>query len=121
MFMDDLDGRVQLALHVAQLAVRFLQRTRVEAAVLSDLIERGQVEDPAVIDKLEHMAHKIHGSGTTFGYSAVSESAGEIEHLVACLKTRDVSQEAAIEPQMLERLRKCARRLTQEVEAASAR
>jgi HPt (histidine-containing phosphotransfer) domain-containing protein len=119
--MDELEGRDQLALGLAQLAVRFLQRTRLEAEALSELIERGHVCDPIVIDKLEHMAHKIHGSGATFGFSAVSESAGEIEHLVECIKARDVSQETAIGPQMLQRLRKCARRLTQELEAAEAR
>jgi HPt (histidine-containing phosphotransfer) domain-containing protein len=119
--MDELEGRDQLALALAPLAVHFLQRTRLEAAVLSELIACEHIGDPIVIDKLEHMAHKIHGSGAIFGFSAVSESAGEIELLVACLKARDVSQETAIGPQMLRRLRKCARRLTQEVEAASAR
>jgi chemotaxis protein histidine kinase CheA len=119
--MDEPDGRAQLARRQAQLAVRFLQRTRIEAAVLSDLIEFEDVEEPAVIDKLEHIAHKIHGSGTIFGFSGVSESAGEIEQLVAHLKARDVSQETTIGPKMLQRLRKCARRLTQELEAASAR
>lgn len=119
--MDELEGRDQLALAMAQLAVHFLQRTRLEAAVLIELIECEHVGDPIVIDKLEHIAHKIHGSGATFGFSAVSESAGEIEHLVACLKVRDVSQETTIGPQMLQRLRKCVRRLTQELEAAAAR
>jgi HPt (histidine-containing phosphotransfer) domain-containing protein len=119
--MDELEGKDQFALAVAQLAVHFLQRTRLEAAVLSELIECEQVGDPIVIDKLEHMAHKIHGSGATFGFSALSKSAGEIERLVACLKARDASQETTIGPQVLQRLRECAQRLTQEVEAAAAR
>ena len=119
--MDELERKAQLALRMAQLAVRFLQRTKLEAAVLSDLIECEQFGDLSVIDRLEHMSHKIHGSGTTFGFSAVSESAGEIEHLIVGLKARDVSQGAQISPPIMRRLRECARRLTQEVEAAAAR
>jgi chemotaxis protein histidine kinase CheA len=119
--MDELDGRAQLALRVAELAVRFLQRTTIEAALLSDLLESEDVADPAVVEQLQYMTHRIHGSGATFGFSAVSECAGAIEHLVACLKARDVSREQAVGPQMLQRLRKWARRLTQELEAASAR
>jgi chemotaxis protein histidine kinase CheA len=118
--MDDLYDRAQLALSLAQLAVRFLRRSTIEAAVLSDLIEIGDVKDPTVIDKLEHMAHKIHGSGTIFGFSAVSESAGEIERLVGCLKARHVSQETTILPHILPRLRKWSRQLTQDLEAALA-
>jgi HPt (histidine-containing phosphotransfer) domain-containing protein len=106
---------------VAELGAKFLERTRGEAVVLRELLERAHLGGPTVMDQLEHLAHRIHGTGATFGFAAVSECGAEIERLVEGLKARDVSADAAIEPQCLQRLMQCTQRLAQEVEAAAAR
>jgi HPt (histidine-containing phosphotransfer) domain-containing protein len=105
---------------IVELAAKFLQRTRGEAIVLRELLERAQLGDSTVMSELEHLAHRIHGTGATFGFDAVSDCAAEIEHLVEELKGRDVSADAPIEPQRLQHLLQCTQRLAQEVEVAAA-
>jgi len=87
---------------IVELAAKFLQRTRGEAIVLRELLERAQLGDSTVMSELEHLAHRIHGTGATFGFDAVSDCAAEIE------------------PQRLQHLLQCTQRLAQEVEVAAA-
>jgi HPt (histidine-containing phosphotransfer) domain-containing protein len=119
--VDEHNDKARLRLRVMQLGDKFLQRTRDETVMLRGLIENASHGDPTVIAQLEHLAHKIHGTGATFGFAAVSERAREIEHLVESLKERDPSGGAAIAPQLLQRLIECTERLAQEVEAAATR
>jgi|HubBroStandDraft_4_1064222.scaffolds.fasta_scaffold125205_2 HPt (histidine-containing phosphotransfer) domain-containing protein len=105
---------------IAELGAKFLHRTRGEAVVLRELIECALLGDATVIDQLEQLAHRIHGTGATFGFAAVSACAAEIEHLVEGLKGGDNSIDAAIQPQRLQHLLQCTRRLAEEVEAAAA-
>jgi chemotaxis protein histidine kinase CheA len=118
--MDERRDKDPLRPLIAELGAKFLERTRGEALVLRELLERAHLGDSTVIDQLEHLAHRINGTGATFGFAAVSECAAEIEHLVEGLKARDVSADATIEPQCLQNLMQCTRRLAQEVEAAAA-
>src|ERR1700685_4462536 len=105
---------------IAELAAKFLVRTRAEAIVLRELLERARQGDSTVVmSQLEHLAHRIHGTGATFGFDAVSECAAEIEHLAEGLEARD-STDAAIEPQRLQHLLQYVERLAQEVEVAAA-
>jgi chemotaxis protein histidine kinase CheA len=97
-----------------------LARTRGEVVVLRELLERAKLGDSTVMEQLEHLAHRIHGTGATFGFAAVSECGAEIEHLAEGHRARDVSVDAAVEPQRLQHLMQCAQRLAQEVEIAAA-
>jgi HPt (histidine-containing phosphotransfer) domain-containing protein len=106
---------------ITQLGEQFLLRTRAEILVLRDLIERVHRGDSTVVDQLEHLAHKIHGTGATFGFEAVSECAREIEHLTEELKTSEASADAVTQNQRLQRLTECTQKLAHEVEAAAAR
>jgi DNA-binding response OmpR family regulator len=90
---------------------RFLQRTRAEAARLHTLIEVMHPEDIAQIEELKNLAHRIRGSGSTFGFAAVSECAGEI--------VRMVDSATPIDSNIRLRLTECTQRLSREVEAAS--
>jgi HPt (histidine-containing phosphotransfer) domain-containing protein len=119
--VDERNDKALLRLRVAQLGEKFLQRTRDETVILRGLIERVSQGDPIVIAQLEQLAHKIHGTGATFGFAAVSERAREIEHLMEGLKVRDPSGGAAIAPQVLQHLIEYTEQLAQEVEAAAAR
>jgi len=109
-----------LRLHVNKLGERFLERTRDEAVVLRALSEHAHQGDPIVIEEIERMAHRINGSGSMFGFSAVSACAEEIEHIIDSFKGRGCACAAAIDPPMLQRLIECTQQLTQEVAAASA-
>ena len=105
---------------VTQFGERFLQRTRAETVRLSNLIECIQPGDANVIAELKHLAHRIHGSGSTFGFPAVSACAGEIEHIVGGLKARGTSAGTVIDCDTRRRLTECTQRLAHEVEAAAA-
>jgi HPt (histidine-containing phosphotransfer) domain-containing protein len=114
--MDEHDVRLRMT----QLSRKFLQRARTETVFLHEMIERPHSGNAATIDQLEHLAHRIHGSGMTFGFPAVGKCAAEIEHWIAEFKLRTPSTETAMEPELRQRLLECARRLAQEIEAAAA-
>jgi CheY-like chemotaxis protein len=103
---------------LTQLAGRFLQRTRDEAVILNALAEHAFEGDPVVIQQMERLAHKIHGSGSMFGYRALSACASDLESLVEVIRTRDAPDGAAIEPGELQNLLECTQRLARAVEAA---
>jgi two-component system, OmpR family, response regulator len=98
---------------------RFLQRTREEAARLGNLIEAVEPGDMVQIEELKTLAHRIRGSGSTFGFAAVSECAGEIERMVEGLKERDASSGTAMESKIRRQLSECTQRLSREVDAAA--
>jgi CheY-like chemotaxis protein len=105
--------------HVVHLGDRFLQRTRDETVILHTLAEHAQDGDPVVIEQMERLAHKIHGSGSMFGYAAVSVCAADLESLVGEVRLRDADAGGAIELQVLQSLIACTERLAQAVEAAA--
>jgi HPt (histidine-containing phosphotransfer) domain-containing protein len=114
--MDENDVRLRMT----QLRGRFLQRARTETAFLHELIERAPSAEAATIDQVEYLAHRIHGSGMTFGFPEVGKCAAEIEHSIEKFKLRTPSTEAAMEPELRQCLLECVRRLAREIEAAAA-
>jgi chemotaxis protein histidine kinase CheA len=111
---DDLERRV------AELAVKFLQRTMSAAASLPGLMAGAHRGDLAAIDELEHTVHRIHGGGATFGFNTVSERAREFERLIVRVKAHSIASSGIAAP-MLRRMHGCARRLTQEIDVAVLR
>jgi CheY-like chemotaxis protein len=103
---------------LTQLAGRFLQRTRDEAALLNKLAEHAFEGDPVAIEQMERLAHKIHGSGSMFGYNALSACASDLESLVEVIRKRNAPAGAASEPEELLNLLECTQRLSRAVETA---
>jgi CheY-like chemotaxis protein len=117
--LQEYGDKANLQLHVTQLADKFLQRTRDETVILHTLAEHAQDGGPVVMDQIERLAHKIHGSGSMFGYAAVSVCAGHLESLAEEVKLRDTAVCAGIEPTVVQDLLDCTQRLAQAVEAAA--
>jgi CheY-like chemotaxis protein len=115
---DDQTDRVELAPHVARLGGQFLQRTRNETVMLRSLIERAYSGDPIVIRQVERLAHKINGSGSIFGYTAISMCASDLERLVGETELPEV--EGAFAPQALQKMLVFTERLAQAVKVAEA-
>jgi HPt (histidine-containing phosphotransfer) domain-containing protein len=113
--MDEHDVRLRMT----RLSGRFLQRARTDTAFLHEMIGRAHSSHTVTIDQLEHLAHRIHGSALTFGFAAVGNCAAEIEHLIEEFKLRTPT-EAAMEPELRQRLLECARQLAREIDAAAA-
>jgi CheY-like chemotaxis protein len=118
--VDGYADKARVQQHVVQLGDRFLQRTRDETVILHTLAEHAHNGDPVVIEQMERMAHKIHGTGSMFGYAAVSVCAAALESLVEEVRLREPERGAAIEPQVLQNLIACTDRLAQAVEVAAA-
>jgi HPt (histidine-containing phosphotransfer) domain-containing protein len=79
----------RLKQQMAQIGGRYLVRTLGEMQRLRDLLHSVLNGSPALLKDLEHLAHKIHGSGAMFGFDAVSDHAAEIEHIAAVLAKRE--------------------------------
>ena len=77
----------RLRAQMAELGVKFLERTRAEAVTILALIDRlgaadcGPATQPACTE-LAYLVHRIHGGGATFGFNMLSEQAGEMERLL---------------------------------------
>src|SRR5438445_13704903 len=93
-----------------QLGTQFLQRTLGEIASLQSLMTRVVGGDAAGYGDLQHLAHRMHGTGATLGFGTISELAGEIERLVE-------DKPAASDTASMERLNQAALRLVAEVQA----
>src|ERR1700722_3038007 len=114
----DYSNKATAQRQLRQLAGRFLQRTRDEVVLLSALAEHAYDGDLVVTEQMERLAHKIHGSGSMFGYRALSACASDLESMVEAIRKGNASAGATIEPGELLELLECTRRLAQAVEAA---
>jgi DNA-binding response OmpR family regulator len=115
--MDDLDKKARLLGKLAAIRENFLNRTRGELPLLRELLERIQEGDPAGFVQLRIFAHRLHGTGATFDFVAISESAGQIERLLDALV--DATAGATVEPQDLARLLEFGRWLARDIGAAT--
>jgi HPt (histidine-containing phosphotransfer) domain-containing protein len=116
--MDDLDKKARLLEKLATIRESFLHRTRGELPLLLELLGRIQAGDSAGLVQLQNFAHRIHGSGASFDFAAISESAAQIESLLDALVGAPAA--AALDPRDLGRLVECGRRLALEIGAATA-
>lgn len=103
-----MDERDELQQKIADIGGRYIQRTAGELAGLRESIAKVRAGNNAALKEIEHLAHKIYGSGSMFGFEAVSEQARELE-----LVARDTA-----DPQMLDKLQTHADRLAMQVQTA---
>lgn len=76
--MDDSD---ELQQKLNDIGTRYLQRTLGELVKLRELLAAVRGGAAGAKDQIQQMAHKIRGSGSMFGFDAVSERARELELL----------------------------------------
>ena len=114
--MDDFDKEARLLGQLAVIRESFLQRTRGELPLLRELLGRIQAGDSTGLAQLQVVAHRIHGSGATFNFAAISESAGRVENWLELFGT---SATSVVEPHDLRCLVECGRRLVLEIGAAT--
>jgi HPt (histidine-containing phosphotransfer) domain-containing protein len=119
MFMDDLDKEAQLLEQLAKIRENFVLRMRGELPLLGELLGRIRAGDSSALVPLQVLAHRIHGSGATFDFAAVSASAGQIEDLLEALIGS--SADPSIEPQDLRPLLEHGERFALEIGAATVR
>jgi HPt (histidine-containing phosphotransfer) domain-containing protein len=103
-----MDERDELQQKISDIGGRYIQRTAGEIAGLRELIAKVRTGNTAAVKDIEQLAHKIYGSGSMFGFEAVSEQARELE-----LATRE-----PVDVQMIEKLQRHADALEAQVQAA---
>jgi hypothetical protein len=118
MFMDEFDKEARLLEQLAKIRESFLLRMRSQLPHLRGLLERIRTGDSSALVPLQMFAHKIHGSGATFDFAAVSASAGQVEDLLGVLI--GISADPIIEPQDLTPLLERGERFALEIGAATA-
>jgi HPt (histidine-containing phosphotransfer) domain-containing protein len=103
-----MDERDELQQKIADIGGRYIQRTAGELGGLRELIRRVRSGNTAAAKEVEQLAHKIYGSGSMFGFEAVSEQARELE----------LAAKEAVSPQMVDKLQTLADTLEARVQAA---
>jgi HPt (histidine-containing phosphotransfer) domain-containing protein len=103
-----MDERDELQRKISDIGARYIQRTAGELAGLRELIAKVRTGNATAVKDIEQLAHKIYGSGSMFGFEAVSEHARELE-----LATRE-----PVDVQMIEKLQRHADALAAQVQAA---
>lgn len=73
----------ELQRQIADIGVRYLKRTLGELADLRAAFEDARRGSSEALRELSRMAHKIQGSGATFGFDAISGRAYEVEQLAS--------------------------------------
>jgi HPt (histidine-containing phosphotransfer) domain-containing protein len=116
--MDDFDKEARLMEQLAEIRQNFLQRTRGSLPLFRELVGRVQAGDSTGLVPLQILAHRIRGSGATFDFTAISESAGQIEDLLEVII--GISAASVVEPRNLRCLAECGRRLELEIGAATS-
>lgn len=94
----------RLKQQMAQIGARYIARTWGELQRMRELVQHALGDSPAMMKDLEHLAHKIHGSGAMFGFERVSDQAGEIEHIAGFLQRGEGPEQfRSMNPQDLHR------------------
>jgi HPt (histidine-containing phosphotransfer) domain-containing protein len=116
--MNDFDKEAHLLRQLARIRERFLMRAQGELPLLRELLGRIQAGDLTGLGQLQFFAHRIHGTGATLDFIAISESARQIEKLLEVLI--GTSAASVVAPHDLRCLVECGRRLVLEIGAATA-
>ena len=84
--MSDATGsQDKLKQQLDSIGARYIARTLGEMDRLKEVSQQALNGSPAAFKDVEHLAHKIHGSGAMFGFDRLSECAGEVEHIAGFL------------------------------------
>ncbi|MDB6011558.1 MAG: hypothetical protein JWL65_3808 [Gammaproteobacteria bacterium] len=104
-------GKAALQERVAKLGVQFLRRTLGELVTIRACLHACVAGDVGAIAQLEWVTHRIHGTGTTFGFQRISQYAAHLERLAKAALPGPIR-----DPEVLESLEAAARQLADEVE-----
>jgi HPt (histidine-containing phosphotransfer) domain-containing protein len=111
----------RLKQQMAKIGSRYLARTLGELQRMQELLNAVLSGSPAMLKDLEHLAHKIHGSGAMFGFDTLSDHAGQVEHLAGFLGKGDRAEQFSnlSEHELQDRLRDCVAKLDEVTRAAA--
>jgi hypothetical protein len=117
---DEQDPQAAVRRRMDELRLQFVKRTLGELGGMSDLLERVRQGDVPALRELELLAHKINGTGATFGFTGISSHAGDIERMVAPEKTPGGGPSFASPGERADRIAVSLARLRAEVQMLAA-
>jgi HPt (histidine-containing phosphotransfer) domain-containing protein len=115
--MNDFTKEARMMRQLEEIRVRFLLHTRGKLPRLLDLLGTIGAGDSTGLVELQSIAHRIHGSGGTFNFPAISKNAGQLEDLLEALI--GTSRDSIAEPEDLRRILESGRRLVAEIGIAT--
>jgi CheY-like chemotaxis protein len=110
----------QVSAHVDELVERFLRRSSGELVRLRTMIRKARQGDALALKEVEHIAHRIHGSGAMLGLLTVSALAEAIEHLAAGVLADPEAHGPIAESALVRQLSECIEGLAKALEQSSA-
>jgi HPt (histidine-containing phosphotransfer) domain-containing protein len=72
---------------MAELAAKFIDRTRTDQATMRDDLAKLARGDVGALVEIRHLAHRMAGTGATLGFDALGECASRTEALIDSLPT----------------------------------
>jgi HPt (histidine-containing phosphotransfer) domain-containing protein len=111
MISDDAERRVAMRERIKLLAGQFLQRCSGDATSMRALLARLGNGDADAFKELEHLAHRICGTGASLGFESLSTCAAAIERLA-----EGQAGVAAVDKEVVRRLVECVVALEHEVD-----
>lgn len=112
---DSKQQALEMQQKMLEIGARYLKRTIGELDDLRRMTTDISTNGVESLKELEVLAHRIRGSGAVFGYSKISDLAGEIEMLAV-----ERMRSAQIDPQLADQFASYIDALAAEVSATSA-
>jgi HPt (histidine-containing phosphotransfer) domain-containing protein len=89
---------------MAELAARFIERTRGDLRIMRSNLERVGAGDVSALAEIRHLAHRMAGTGATLGFQALGERAAGAEAIIDSLRIDSWQRGARPDSQTIERL-----------------
>jgi HPt (histidine-containing phosphotransfer) domain-containing protein len=70
---------------MAELAAKFIERTRGDLRTMRGDLEKARAGDAAALAQIRHLAHRMAGTGATLGFEKLGERAAGTEALIEAL------------------------------------
>ncbi len=67
---------------MAELAARFIERTRHDLRTMRSDLEKVGAGDATALAQIRHLAHRMAGTGATLGFEALGERAAAAEKMI---------------------------------------
>ena len=82
---------------LARLAQRFIARTRDELGTLKQHLGRAHDGDAQSLTEVRNLAHRMHGTGATLGFTELAEKAARLEELAETTPADFAAMSACLE------------------------
>ena len=82
---------------VAELAMKFIDRSRAELASMRGALDRVRSGDAQALAEIRNLAHRAAGTGATLGFGTLSDKARDIEKIAEAQAPGAVPDAATLE------------------------